>query len=138
MHAGTFILKRSRILITGFILLYLSGFLAVIILQASWFVKIALLLMLALVFTQHCRIVCMWSPNSVIGLKLPVNSPWWHIYTRSGVKLKVELKSSQIFQKIIFLSFRRKGSKIPFRVTIPVDAVTTDTHRKLRKYLRKL
>ena len=132
---GTIILQKSRLLIIGFMLLYLSGFYSVIILQVPLAAKTVLLLLLALVFTIHCRTVCRLSPDAVTGFRLPVNSPLWVLYTRSGAQFVVEFKSCRVFQKIIFLDFRKQGSRIPHRVTIPVDAVSPGVHRKLRKYL---
>ncbi len=135
MLTDTIILKRSRLLISGFIFLYLTGFFSLMILQVSLFAKTVLFLIFGLLFIMHCRIVFRLSPNAIIGFRLPATSPLWVIYTRSGARFKVGFLSSQIFQKIIFLGFKKQGSRIPLRITIPVDAVTPDVHRRLRKYL---
>jgi lysylphosphatidylglycerol synthetase-like protein (DUF2156 family) len=133
MLPPTLQLKPSRWLLIWLVTLHLLAVGAVIYSGLAWAIRLPLLLVLLAGGTLAIRREWRRSGQQLV----PVTLTQWQITSINGTE-EVALRDALVFRHLVILYFSYPGKRWSRPVLVAEDAVSTDTHRRLRAVLNTL
>lgn len=125
-------LARSRVLLVVTLLVFLLAFLAVWILQAFWFFKLLLVLLLVLSFYYTLRQVLLIDQGAITRLQSKRLERIWLTEFCNKTQLRLDHVSARVFKSLVILQLENPVNQRRYQCFISADALTEKEHSELR------
>ena len=131
-------LGRSRVLLVVTVLLFSLSFVAVVILQALWFIKIVLVFLLAGSFYATLRHLLMLDQETITGLRSKRVERIWLAEFGNQTTLRLNHVSARVFKSLVILQLENPVNQRRYQCFVAADALSGTEHTELRALVLSL
>ncbi len=125
-------LGRSRVLLVVTVLLFSLSFVAVVILQAHWLIKVVLVLLLTGSFNTTMRQILMLDQGAITGLRSKHVERIWLAEFGNQTTLRLNHVGARVFKSLVILKLENPVNQRRYQCFIAADALSGKQHSELR------
>ncbi len=125
-------LGRSRVLLVMMLLVFLLAFVAVVILQAPWFIRFSLALLLAGSCYYTLRQVLLLAQDAIIGLRSKRSERVWMAEFANQSQLRLSHLGARVFKSLVILQLENPVNQRRYHCFIYADSLSKSAHSELR------